>query len=107
MRWLELEGAVNARDLGGLPTEEGRRIADRRLLRSDNLQDLTPADIKTLVDEFGLRTVVDLRSTKEVTSEGPGPLTAVESVRHVHHSVLPERGDATDAAADALFASRE
>jgi hypothetical protein len=49
---------------------------------------------------------VDLRSTHEVASEGPGPLTAVESVRHVHHSVLPEGGEATDAAADSLYARR-
>ena len=107
MRWLELEGAVNARDVGGLPTDEGRQIADRRLLRADNLQGLTPADVKLLVEDLGLSTVVDLRSTHEVESEGPGPLTAVGSVRHVHHSVLPERGEATDAAADALFASRQ
>ena len=107
MRWLELEGAVNARDVGGLPTEEGRRIADRTLLRSDNLQGLTHADVKTLVGDFGLSTVVDLRSTHEVKAEGPGPLTAVGTVRHVHHSMLPERGEATDAAADTLFISRE
>jgi protein tyrosine/serine phosphatase len=108
MQWLELEGAVNARDVGGLPTEDGRHIADRRLLRSDNLQGLTPADIKLLVGDFGLDTVVDLRSTREVRLEGPGPLTAVGSVRHVHHSVLPEAGDTTDAAAeDALFSRRE
>jgi len=105
MRWLELEGAVNARDVGGLPTEDGRQIADRRLLRSDNLQGLTPADVKLLVEDFGLSTVVDLRGTPEVTAEGPGPLTSVSSVTHVHHSVLPERGEATDAAADALFIS--
>lgn len=107
MRWLELEGAVNARDLGGLPTVDGGRIAERTLLRSDNLQGLTATDIKLLVEEFGLSTVVDLRSTHEVRSEGPGPLTAVESVRHLHHSVLPERGKATDAATDAFMTRRE
>jgi protein-tyrosine phosphatase len=107
MRWLELEGAVNARDLGGLPTVDGGRTAERRLLRSDNLQGLTATDIKLLVEDLDLSTVVDLRSTQEVVSEGPGPLTAVESVRHRHHSVLPERGKATDAAADALLTRRE
>jgi protein tyrosine/serine phosphatase len=106
MQWLELEGAANARDVGGLPTEDGRKIATRTLLRADNLQGLTPADVKLLVDELGLSTVVDLRSTHEVVSEGPGPLTAVGSVRHVHHSVLPEGGEATDVAADALYSRR-
>jgi protein-tyrosine phosphatase len=106
MPWLELEGAVNARDLGGLPTADGGRTAHRRLLRSDNLQGLTTTDIKLLVEEYGLSTVVDLRGTAEVASEGPGPLTALESVRHVHHSVLPEHGEATDAVADALVIDR-
>jgi protein tyrosine/serine phosphatase len=107
MQWLELEGAANARDVGGLPTSDGGVTADRTLLRADNLQGLTPADVKILVDDFGLRTVVDLRSTHEVESEGPGPLRAVDTVRHVHLSVLPERGEATDAAAESLFARRE
>lgn len=107
MRWLELEGAVNARDLGGLPTVDGGRTAERRLLRSDNLQGLTATDIKLLVEEFGLSTVVDLRSTHEVVSEGPGPLAVVESVQHRHHSVLAERGKATDVAAEALLTRRE
>ncbi|TVT27936.1 tyrosine-protein phosphatase [Amycolatopsis rhizosphaerae] len=107
MPWLELEGAVNARDVGGLPTVDGAAIAERILLRADNLQGLTPADIKLLVDDIGLSTVVDLRSTHEVVSEGPGPLRAVEAVRHVHHSVLPEAGEATDVTADMLFARRQ
>ncbi|OXM71937.1 MULTISPECIES: tyrosine-protein phosphatase [Amycolatopsis] len=110
MHWLELEGAANARDVGGLPTEDGGTIAPRRLLRSDNLQGLTPRDVKVLVEDLGLTTVVDLRGTPEVTQEGPGPLRSVESVRHHHFSVLPESGTATDAAAedvgDALYASR-
>ncbi|MTD54086.1 tyrosine-protein phosphatase [Amycolatopsis pithecellobii] len=107
MRWLELEGAANARDVGGLPTDDGRTIGERRLLRSDNLQGLTPADVKLLVDELGLRTVVDLRSTNEVEAEGPGPLRSVGGVRHLHLSMLPERGQMTDAAADALYTRRE
>jgi len=105
--WIELDGAVNVRDLGSLATDDGRTTVPGRLLRGDNLQDLSPADVRMLVDEIGLTTVVDLRSPVEVASEGPGPLTRVESVRHVHHSVLAERGDATDAAADALAVSRD
>ncbi|HKS44455.1 MAG TPA: tyrosine-protein phosphatase [Amycolatopsis sp.] len=107
MRWLELEGAANARDVGGLPTDDGRQILDHRLLRSDNLQGLTPTDVKLLVEDLGVTSVVDLRSTDEVESEGPGPLVAVQSVRHVHLSVMPEYGQATDAVADALLTRRD
>src|ERR1700691_5640137 len=107
MPWIDLEGAVNVRDLGGLPTEDGGETVAGRLLRSDNLQDLSPSDVATLVGEFGVTTVVDLRSTHELTAEGPAPLDAVDGVRHVHHPVLPERGESTDIVAAALLSRRE
>jgi protein-tyrosine phosphatase len=105
--WIDLDGAVNVRDLGALPTDDGQSTAARRLLRGDNLQDLSRSDVRRLVDDIGLTTVVDLRSPAEVVSEGPGPLTRVGSVRHAYLSVLPERGTATDAAADALAMRRD
>ena len=103
MVWIDLEGAVNVRDVGGLPTEDGGQTLYGRLLRSENLQELSDADIGKLVDEIGVTTVVDLRTTGEVELEGPGPLDAVPSVRHVHHPVLPELGSRTDAVAEALL----
>lgn len=107
MRWIELENAVNVRDLGGLPAEGGKRIRTGQLVRSDNLQDLSRADVTRLVDEIGVTTVVDLRSTGEVESEGPGPLKALSSVEHLHLSLLPEFGEMTDVAKDALALNRE
>jgi len=107
MAWIELDGVVNCRDLGGLPGGEGWRTARNVLLRSDNLQDLTSADIARLVDDIGLTTVIDLRSTSEVESEGPAPLDRVAGVEHLHLSVLPEVGKRTDVVADALLLKRE
>jgi protein tyrosine/serine phosphatase len=95
------------RDLGGLPAEGGARTLPGRLIRSDNLQDLSPADIARLVDEHGLTTVIDLRTPNEVKQEGPAPLTAIGSVRHVHLSVLPESLGNTDASSEALATNRE
>jgi protein tyrosine/serine phosphatase len=103
MPWIELEGAVNVRDLGGLPTADGGKTVCGRLLRADNLQELSPADVMRLVRDIGVTTVVDLRSTAELTAEGPAPLDAVPGVRHAHHPVLPELGLATDAVADVLL----
>ncbi|HEX6855219.1 MAG TPA: tyrosine-protein phosphatase [Streptosporangiaceae bacterium] len=96
MTWIELDGAVNVRDLGGLPTTDGGKIAEGRLLRSDNLDGLTAADVHRLVTELGLATVVDLRSTQEHAAAPAGPLTAVGSVRHVRFSLLPEMGVLAD-----------
>ena len=103
MPWIELDGAVNVRDLGGLPTEDGRETAAGRLLRADSLQELSAADVVRLVRDIGVTTVVDLRSSAELASEGPAPLDAVADVRHAHHPVIPEIGSATDAAAEALL----
>ena len=99
-RWLDLEGAANARDLGGLPLEDGGVTASGVLLRSDNLQGLTPADVRRLVDELGVAVVVDLRTGVEVALEGPGPLVADGRVDIRHRDLYPEVGDHTDAAAD-------
>lgn len=79
--WLTLDGAVNA-----------RVVVPGALLRSDNLQSLSAADLRRLVEE-GLSVVLDLRTDFEVRSEGPGPLTEVESVRIEHHSLYPDSGD--------------
>jgi protein tyrosine/serine phosphatase len=91
-RWLELEGVVNMRDLGGLPTTDGATIRPGRLIRSDNLQDLSPAAVETLVSEVGVSDIVDLRSDTELHEEGPGPLLRVTDLTHHHHSLLPEEG---------------
>ena len=101
--WIELEGAVNVRDLGGLPTTDGGSTVPGRLLRSANLQELSPGDVARLVDEIGVTTVVDLRSKNEVTIEGPAPLDAVPGVRRAHHPVLAEFLDASDTVKAALL----
>jgi protein tyrosine/serine phosphatase len=95
-RWLHLDGTANTRDLGGLPTTDGGRTVPGRILRSDNLQTLSEADVRTLVDELKLRDVIDLRTTAEVLMEGRGPLRDVAEVTHRHFSLLPERGHHTD-----------
>jgi protein tyrosine/serine phosphatase len=92
--WLTLEGAVNARDLGGLPTVDGRTTRPGVLLRSDNLQDLTEKDIEVL-REHGLRTVLDLRTSAEVELIGPGPLRATD-VTHLHLDLIPHGFEARE-----------
>jgi len=107
MAWIDLEGAVNVRDLGGLPTDDGGATVAGRLLRADNLQDLSSSDVKRLVQDIGLTTVVDLRSPAELESEGPAPLDAIPAIRHAHHPVIPELGAATDAVAEALLLRKD
>ncbi|SNR81901.1 Protein tyrosine/serine phosphatase [Haloechinothrix alba] len=107
MGWIELHGAANVRDLAGLPAEDGRRVAERKLVRADNLRGLSQADVTTLVRERRVRTVVDLRTRSEVRSEGPGALTEIPQVRHLYHSMLPEEDGSAADSSDALLTRRE
>ena len=87
-RWIHLGGVENVRDLGGLPLRDGGRTRFGELLRSARLDELTESDVEFLTDKVGLRTVIDLRSSREVERDGPTPLERA-GVRTERLSVLP------------------
>ncbi|WSN29918.1 tyrosine-protein phosphatase [Streptomyces uncialis] len=86
-RWIELAGADNVRDLGGLPVDGGGTTRRGVLFRAATLQGVTAEDVALLVDGLKLRTVVDLRGPGEAEREGHGLLTATA----VHRANLPVR----------------
>ncbi|NMH93400.1 tyrosine-protein phosphatase [Pseudonocardia bannensis] len=92
-RWLALEGLDNVRDVGGLPLGGGGTTRRGVLLRSASLHYLTPADVAHLVDEYGLRLVLDLRTAREIDKDGPTAL-ARAGVQTVALSFIPEEGRA-------------
>jgi protein-tyrosine phosphatase len=59
-RALGWEGCCNVRDLGGLPTEDGRETAYRVVVRADDVSLLAPTGW-TALEEYGVRRIVDLR----------------------------------------------
>jgi protein-tyrosine phosphatase len=63
-RRLAWEGLLNARDLGGYPTADGRETQWGAVVRSDNLTPLTEAGQAALV-AYGVRSIVDLRGPEE------------------------------------------
>lgn len=101
--FVDLDGAVNVRDLGGLEVAGGGRTASGVLLRADNLQDLSERDVARLVEELDLRVVIDLRTREEVALEGPGPLARDGRVEIRHRSLFPEAGDRTDVSVEAML----
>lgn len=102
-RWIALDGAVNVRDAGGLRLADGSgTVAPGRLLRSDNLQGLSARDVRVLVDDLRVRTVIDLRTNNELHMEGPGPLTGVRKLTIEHRSLYPETGGQTDIDAETI-----
>jgi protein tyrosine/serine phosphatase len=94
--WIPLQGAVNARDVGGLPTVDGGAIRPGVLIRSASLGHLTDADVSHLVGDLGVRRVVDLRTDVEVDRDGPGALHAQPDVVIHHLSLYPDTAGAID-----------
>ena len=78
------------RDLGGLPTADGRRVRRGRLFRSDNLGRLEAAD-KEVFLALGVRTVIDLRRLSEVETMGKVPEWT--GVTWLHHHLEHELWD--------------
>lgn len=72
-RHVELDGAVNVRDIGGYRTAYGTSVARSRLFRGDALSTLTPPDV-AVISSLDLRTVIDLRTPGEVLVSGPDRL---------------------------------
>ncbi len=94
-RLVPLEGSFNFRDLGGYRGLDGRHTRWGRLFRSDALHELTDEDVATL-RAMGLRTVIDLRTERELHRSGRGPLEP-ELVAFHHLAVVQEgvRGTVT------------
>lgn len=64
-RMISFAGIINARDLGGLTTNEGETIRKGLLLRTANLSQATEADLARLREEYRLSMVIDLRTGVE------------------------------------------
>lgn len=76
----ELAGVRNFRDVGGLPTVDGRRVRQGVLFRSGHLAHATDEDAAFL-GSLGLHTIFDFRNAADVKLEGPD--VALPGVRHV------------------------
>jgi protein tyrosine/serine phosphatase len=71
---LDWDGCRNGRDVGGLPSVDGRSIRFGALLRSDSHGRLTPGGIAA-VRAVGISRIFDLRWPRELTVE-PSPFAA-------------------------------
>jgi protein-tyrosine phosphatase len=66
----ELAGVRNFRDVGGLPTVDGRRLKQGQLFRSGHLAHATEEDAAFL-SSLGLHTIFDFRNASDQKLEGP------------------------------------
>jgi protein-tyrosine phosphatase len=82
-RTLSWDGCVNVRDLGGIPTEDGRTTRLGVVIRSDNIRGLSDDGWRAL-ERHGVTRIVDLRWPEELAQDPPRDV----NVDVVHVSVL-------------------
>ena len=100
-RHLPLEGTRNIRDLGGYKTMDGKITNWKTMLRADNLEKLSIDGQKELV-KYGVKTVIDLRETKEIM-ESPNPFSKSNEVKYTHQNLI---GDIPQITSDTLDMSQ-
>ena len=61
MRTIRLASVRNARDLGGIPVEDGKAITTGLIFRGSDLSECAQEDSHILFDELGISYVIDLR----------------------------------------------
>ena len=77
---IPLDGVINARDLGGIPTRDGHVIRQGMFLRTGGTYELTSKGLELLCS-MGLRLSVDLRSLDEIAAN-PSQLQNVPGIRY-------------------------
>ena len=84
---LPLLNLPNTRDLGALATKDGRHIIPRRLLRSGNLYHASLQDQNLLLEDYRLKTVIDLRDQTEKKEK---PDVVMKGVEYYHIPMIDE-----------------
>jgi protein-tyrosine phosphatase len=87
---LDWPDCRNARDLGGLPARSGL-TRKGVIIRSDNIASLTMAGRQAMID-YGVATVIDLRSEAEVKGAPGPPFSRFQSTSPAVSSVIDGDG---------------
>jgi protein-tyrosine phosphatase len=90
---LAIDGLINLRDLGGMPTASGVTTRPGRFLRSESPHTLSDSGLRELLD-LGIGAVVDLRTTSE-REQRPSPL-AEAGVHTLHAPIFTDDEDYPD-----------
>ena len=107
-RDLVWDGLLNVRDLGGHPTEDGGETRFGEIVRADTVRRLSEDGWQALLD-YGIRTIVDLRTDGELQADPPTelPVTAVHvPFLEEDDRVFREVDEAASAAPDHAAATR-
>lgn len=91
LQFLPVKGIVNARDLGGYVTADGRTVRSGKLIRAASLADATAADLRYL-QQLPIAQVIDFRQGFELRGREDRIIPGAEYVRIPINS----NGDAMD-----------
>ncbi|MFD2831139.1 tyrosine-protein phosphatase [Corticicoccus populi] len=80
-RVVQLNNAINVRDLGGYRTEDGNVTKWGKIFRGDQLSKLDENDIKVL-ENLNIRSIVDYRSDHEKKINPNKDLSTVKTIYH-------------------------
>jgi len=108
-RDLVWDGILNVRDLGGHQTEDGRETQFGRIVRADNIRRLSDDGWRALA-EYGIRTIVDLRTEEELAADPPAetPVEVVHASFMVDdETMFAEADEAAERAPDVAAATRD
>ena len=86
-RLIALEGQPNFRDLGGIPTGDGRKVKWGHIYRSGDLHELTDKDVAYL-SNLGISTIIDFRNDIEVEDQ---PDRLPKGVEYLRSPIAQER----------------
>ena len=82
---IDLCSIQNARELGGYPASDGRRVKRGVLLRTACLNRISGEDIRRLTDVFHLQHIIDFRMPMELSgAEDP----AIDGAEYHHFNVI-------------------
>lgn len=89
---IGLTGIVNARELGGYISEDGRKVKRGVLLRTGALSGMTEADRTCLMEQYHLTDVIDFRTSFECAA-APDPVMYPVAYHPIR--ILDEQGSQT------------
>lgn len=89
---IGLTGIVNARELGGYISEDGRKVKRGVLFRTGALSGMTEADRTCLMEQYHLTDVIDFRTSFECAA-APDPV--MDPVAYHPIRILDEQGSQT------------
>jgi protein-tyrosine phosphatase len=84
----------NLRDVGGLDAADGTKVKSGMVFRSDNFGNATESDLDHIVNDLGVRHVVDLRRPQELEQTGRFP--EVDGIDFHHFELLHIRWEYID-----------